>query len=104
MRKNVTETEKILWDRLKNSQMGAKFIRQYSIGNWVVDFYCPNKKLVLEIDGKIHLKKKIADEYRDKYLKAFGIKVLRFKNYEVINEIEKVIDRIKDNITYPIPL
>jgi very-short-patch-repair endonuclease len=100
LRKNATKAEKILWNRLKQSQLGAKFIRQYSVGNWVVDFYCPAVRLALEIDGKLHLKKKIADEYRDKYLSEMGIKVMRIRNEEVMNEIEVVLNKIIKNITY----
>ena len=58
LRNNSTSEEILLWLRLKNSQLGFKFRRQHSIGGYIVDFYCPSKKLVIEIDGKEHSKKK----------------------------------------------
>ena len=73
-----------------------KFRRQHSIGGYIVDFYCPSKKLVVEIDGPQHLKKenKEYDETRRKYLEGLDIKILRFTNKEVATETEKVVRRI----------
>jgi len=99
LRRNATEAEKNLWDRLKQNQIGAKFIRQYSIGNWVVDFYCPEKKLAIEVDGEVHKKQKIADGFRDKYLNGMGISVLRFRNEEVMKNIAKVLTVIEEKIS-----
>lgn len=101
LRKNCTETEKILWSQLKQRKIGAKFIRQYSIGNWVVDFYCPEYKLVIELDGGIHKGLLKADKYRNELLEGMGLRVLRFKNEEVLNNINEVLEKIRINITYP---
>ncbi len=97
LRNNSTPEEILLWLRLKNSQIGFKFRRQHSIGGYIVDFYCPTKKLVVEIDGPIHLKNESReyDKVRTEYLKGSDIKVLRFKNLEVNTETEKVVRKIK---------
>ena len=101
LRNNCTETEKLLWEKLRKSQLGLKFIRQYSIGNYVVDFYCPQKKLAVEIDGEIHIKNKIYDDYRTRWLDATGVKVIRFRNDEVEEDLESII--VKINITLRLP-
>ncbi len=95
LRKNMTVTESLLWDRLRNKQIGFKFRRQHSIDIYIVDFYCVEKKLIIELDGKVHLKNKDYDKERDNYLKSLGINVFRIKNEEVENNIDKVIFEIK---------
>lgn len=60
LRRNATQAEQILWERLRNSQLGVKFRRQYGIGHYIADFCCPRKKLVVEVDGGIHLEKEQA--------------------------------------------
>ncbi len=101
LRQKSTEAERILWERLRNNKLGVKFRRQYSAMGYVIDFYCPEYKFGIEIEGKIHLKKSKQkyDEYREEYLKALGIKLIKFTNEEVSNEIEKVIDKIKSDTT-----
>lgn len=94
----MTPAEKILWERIRNKQLGVKFRRQHTIETFVPDFVCLSLKLIIEVDGKIHLKKKNEDEERTKYLELLGYKVIRFNNEEVENNIEKVIERIKDEI------
>jgi very-short-patch-repair endonuclease len=96
LRNKPTLTEKILWKKLKENQLDEKFIRQYSVDNYVLDFYCPNKKLGVEIEGKIHQKTEnvIYDKYRVRYIEAFGIKVIRFSNEEIFNNMQKVLDTI----------
>jgi very-short-patch-repair endonuclease len=91
LRNRSTLPEKILWRELRESRLGFKFIRQYSIDNYVVDFYCPNKRLAIEIEGKIHLKTIEYDKYRSEYIKAFGIKILRFSNEEIYGNLKKVV-------------
>lgn len=96
LRNNATESEQILWQRLKGKQFGHKFIRQYGIGRYIADFYCPAVRLVIELDGAQHAKKE-ALEYdlaRTAYFKFFNIKVLRFWNSEVMNNIEGVCEEI----------
>jgi len=98
LRNNATKEENDLWLRLKSKNLGYKFRRQHGIGNFIIDFYCPLKKLAIEIDGKQHLHNKEHDNERSEYLHNYGIKILRFGNDEVTNSIEKVIDRIKTEL------
>lgn len=101
LRNNSTAEEILLWLRLKNSQTGFKFRRQHSIGGYIPDFYCPAKKLVIEIDGSQHFKKenKEYDKVRTSYFAGLNIKVLRFTNLEISTETEKVLRKIKSNLT-----
>lgn len=101
LRKNQTETEKILWDRLKNKQLDSyKFFRQYSVGPYILDFYCPLLRLNIEIDGGYHFEEssKIYDNERERFLSGNFIKTIRFKNAEVINDITNVLNEIKENV------
>ena len=101
LRKNLTLSEKILWNYLRNRQIkGQKFFRQYSIGPYIADFYCAEARLVVELDGETHLPKdqKLYDIERTKYLNGNNIKVLRFWNDEIINNIDKVILTIANAI------
>lgn len=104
LRNNATQEEKILWQFLKGSQLGFKFRRQHSIYNYILDFYCPKLRLAIELDGAHHYsaegKKK--DEKRDDNLRKLNIRVLRFPNSEVREDIETVLGIIKKNLTTPI--
>ena len=100
----MTNAELLLWSELKNKKVqGYRFKRQFSIDSFVVDFYCPKLKLVIEVDGSIHLKKEEIkyDDYRQNKLEALGLKVLRFTNIEVINNLEIVLERIKESLFSP---
>ena len=113
LRSNSTEAENILWEYLRSKKLsGLKFKRQYSIDHFVIDFYCSELKLAIELDGKIHLKKEIKnhDENRDGYLNEFGIRILRIKNEMILNDIDTAlriisgkIEEIKKDLT-PRPL
>lgn len=96
LRNNSTLQEILLWQKLKNSQTGFKFRRQHSIGGYIVDFYCPSKKLIIEIDGSQHLVKeaKDYDKIRSEYFMGLDIKVLRFTNAEINTNIDGVIQKI----------
>lgn len=97
MRKNQTEPERILWERLRNKQQSShKFYRQYGIGPYILDFFCPAINLAIELDGESHesTDAKIYDKERSRYLESFNIRVVRFKNKEVINDITEVLGRI----------
>src|SRR3989344_9383153 len=85
LRATMTETEIILWSILKEKDLGYKFRRQYSVGRYVVDFYCPALKLAIEIDGDYHLTidMKDYDPQRQKYIETTGIKFLRFTNQAI---------------------
>lgn len=97
LRNNLTDTEKHLWSKIRGKQIkGARFYRQKTIGNFVVDFYCPKAKLVIEVDGGQHYEEngKEKDKTRDEYLQKTGLRVLRFTNMEVLKNIEGVIGKI----------
>jgi len=95
LRKNMTDTESLLWDKLRNKKLGLKFRRQHSIGIYIVDFYCKEKSLIIELDGEIHLKNKSYDKERYNYLNSLGLNVIRFQNQYIENNIEKVIHNIR---------
>jgi len=98
LRNNLTPAEATLWTTLQKKQLkGRKFRRQHSIGKYVVDFYCPAEKLVIELDGADHYTPAGSDydDERDTYLKSLGLKVLRFENIEVFNFLESVLEDIK---------
>lgn len=99
LRKEMTETEVRLWNRIRRKQINSlQFFRQRPIGNFVVDFYCPRRKLVIELDGGQHFwDENISgnDKNRDNYLEnILGLKVLRFTNVEVYQNIEGVVREI----------
>ena len=98
MRKEPTAAEQILWQELRAKKLGAKFRRQHLIDQFIVDFYCVELGLVVEVDGGIHGKQKSADLERERILKALGCLIIRFDNTEVTSELPKVIHGIKDKI------
>ncbi|MBC8552587.1 MAG: endonuclease domain-containing protein [Candidatus Brocadiales bacterium] len=94
LRKNMTKAEILLWSKLKGKQLnGLKFRRQYGINNYIVDFYCTELKLVIEIDGDVHAysSRIVYDKQRQKEIEALGIKVLRYTNNDVVQNIEGVL-------------
>ncbi len=98
LRKNQIETEKIIWDKLRDRRfLNLKFRRQYGIGNYIADFYCSSLKLVIELDGGKHFTEEGLeyDKIREEFMKSLGIKTLRFNNNEVLNNIEEVLIKIK---------
>lgn len=98
LKKEMTATEKILWGRLRNRKLdNLKFRRQHPIGKFILDFYCHELKLAIEVDGSIHNFKDVIekDEGRTRMLTEWGITVMRFTNHEVINNIEFVLETIK---------
>ncbi len=97
LRKNPTVAEKTLWWYLKDKSLGVKFRRQHSTGGYIVDFYCKETKLIIELDGEIHntQESREYDSVRDKFFTQLGYTVLRFPNIEVENNIEGVLRKIK---------
>jgi len=97
LRKNMTPAEVALWLMIKNRQLnGARFLRQFSIGYYIVDFYCDRYKLAVELDGAGHFTEE-GIEYdlkRTEFLNSEGVKVLRFENFEVFNHPMQVLDEI----------
>lgn len=94
MRHNPTETEEIVWQRLRNKQTGFKFRRQHPVGKFIPDFVCIEKQLIVEIDGKIHLQQQVEDKARTEELEQLGYTVIRFTNEEVIANTDGVIAQI----------
>ncbi len=94
MRNNPTLAEKILWEKLKGKKLDYKFRQQHLIDNYIVDFVCLAKKLIIEVDGKIHDFQIAEDAERTKTLESKGYKIIRFKNKEVIDNIDKVLETI----------
>jgi very-short-patch-repair endonuclease len=94
LRKNMTDAELALWSKLRRKQLNGRiFYRQKNIGNYIVDFFCPSAKLVVEIDGGRHysLEGRAKDNARDKYLAKEGLKVLRFSDLDVFKNMEGVL-------------
>ena len=98
LRKNMTDAERLLWSKLRGKQLGFKFKRQVPVGNYIVNFLCPSKKLVIEVDGSQHIKSDY-DRKRDKYLRSKGYAVLRFWDNEILKETEAVLQRIWYELT-----
>ena len=99
LRKNATEAEQKLWSILRSRQMpNLKFLRQYSVGPYTLDFYCPERRLAIEVDGGQHadIYSQQHDAHRDKYLKDLNIRVIRFWNNDVLQNIEGVGQRITE--------
>lgn len=103
LRKSMTSGEKVLWQQLRNRKMeGLKFRRQHPVNIFILDFYCHEKKLAIEVDGGIHQSEdqREWDENRTFELNEFGITVLRFANEEVIDYTAKVIRTISDYLIF----
>jgi very-short-patch-repair endonuclease len=99
LRENMTNSEKLLWEKLKGKQIcGLRFRRQHPIDIFIADFYCHEVRLVVEIDGEIHNHKEEYDGGRTSEMGKFDIKVIRFQNCEVENNIEKVVTEIKSKV------
>jgi very-short-patch-repair endonuclease len=96
LRNNATISEKRLWKFINKKQQEFKFRRQHGIGPYIVDFYLADKKIAIEIDGNVHLNvmRQAYDRKREEYLLSKGIKIIRFSNDEVKNNIDDVIRRI----------
>ncbi len=103
LKANPTEAEKVLWKYVRNKKTGHKIRRQHIIDNFITDFVCLSKKLVIEVDGKIHEQQNEHDELRTLKFKDMGYQVIRFKNEEVFKNPKKVTEEIKqvlDNIKH----
>lgn len=97
LRKNMPPAEQLLWARLRRRQLeGIRFRRQYGVGRYVVDFYSPEIKLAIEVDGESHLgaEAQAYDAERQAYIESFGIRFLRFNNQQIYEELDAVIEMI----------
>ena len=96
-RDNPTPAEKALWNILRNKKvLGFKFRRQHKIGQFIVDFYCHNAGLIIEVDGGIHEKRKIEDQIRSRFFRTLGLRVIRFSNEEILNSIQEIKRKIEN--------
>ena len=99
LRQESTKAEKLLWEELRNRKLnGLKFRRQHPLDKFIADFYCNEKKLVIELDGSIHDEKinKDYDAARTAMLAGLNVIVLRFQNEEVINNVKAVLNKIRE--------
>ena len=101
LRENMTDAERHLWEKIRMKQLkGYQFYRQKPIGDYIVDFFCPRAKLVIEVDGSQHLSDEMTeyDRIRNEYLSSLGLRVLRFTNTEVLKNIAGVVESIEEKI------
>ena len=107
LRKSMTEAERLLWNKLRNSRLnGYKFRRQHPINRFIADFYCHEARLIVEIDGEIHneARNKEHDDGRTYELQELNIRVIRFTNQEIFNSIDMVLNTIHSAIEQSLPL
>lgn len=103
LRKLTPAPESLLWYWLRDRRfLGYKFRRQYSVGRYIVDFYCPQAKLVIELDGDSHFRRRAEayDANRTAYLRSVGLRVVRFTNDEVVNNLEGVLESIAEDLDF----
>jgi very-short-patch-repair endonuclease len=109
LRKNQTDAEKELWSYLRYNKCGVKFRRQFPIlytsdnkkKFFVADFACIEKKLIIEVDGKIHDRQKEKDDERDRIIRSLGYTVIRFKNSDIFKNPDSVLENINQYISAP---
>jgi very-short-patch-repair endonuclease len=97
LRKNMTDAERLLWSKLRRKQLrDCQFYRQRIIGSYIVDFYCPKAKLIIEVDGSQHYNEEgnRRDKAREGYLEKLGMKILRIPDTEVLKNLEGVVEKI----------
>ena len=102
LRKNMTYCEKIVWSNLRKRQLGYRFLRQYSVDHFVIDFYCPELKLAVEIDGESHNnpEQRKYDIKRQKYLEKFNIKFVRIKDEDLLGNPNQAFMIIENAIKH----
>ena len=99
LRKNQTPAEKLLWKFISKDQiLGLRFLRQYSAGPYILDFYCTKIRLGIEVDGEIHKERKLYDKDREEYLKNLDINIIRFWNDDVLRNVGDVLVKLQDKI------
>jgi len=101
LRKNMTDAENFLWSRIRKKQLkGFQFYRQKNIGEYIVDFYCPAAKLIIEVDGGQHYAEhgKERDNKRDAFMQSLGFRVLRFSDIDVLKDLPGVLTKIHDTM------
>ncbi len=99
LRRNMTPAEKILWQELRSNKLGVHFRRQQVIAGFIVDFYCHKAALVIEVDGDVHDLQQEEDARREKVLSEMGLRIVRFRNEEVVKDLSAVVGKILENIS-----
>ena len=105
LRKNMTDAERQLWSKIRRKQLkNFQFYRQKNFGGYIVDFYCPAAKLIVEVDGGHYYEDKhfLEDNVRDNFLNELGFEVLRFSNRDIFENIDGVVQKIYDNLKIPL--
>lgn len=95
LRREMTPAEKLLWQQIRANKLGIRFRRQQVIQGFIVDFYCHQAGLVIEVDGDIHDLQKEEDERREKVLREMGLRIVRFGNDEVVKSLSAVVGKIR---------
>jgi very-short-patch-repair endonuclease len=101
LRNNQTPAERLLWKHISQDKiLGLRFLRQYSVGPYILDFYCAKIRLGIEVDGGVHkdIERKLYDHDRTKYLQSLDIQVIRFWNDDVLKDIKNILDKLRDKI------
>jgi len=96
LRREMTPAEKVLWQEVRAKKLGVRFRRQQVIQGFIVDFYCHKAALVVEVDGDIHDLQQEEDARREKALSALGLRIVRFRNDEVVRNVSAVVRKIRD--------
>ncbi|HBI47159.1 MAG TPA: hypothetical protein DDX93_00290 [Smithella sp.] len=101
LRSNMTDAEKFIWSKIRRKQINdVHFYRQKNIGHYIVDFYCPKGKIIIEIDGGQHYEQEgmRKDRKRDDYLKGLDLTIIRFSDIDVLKNINGVLERIHEHL------
>jgi very-short-patch-repair endonuclease len=99
LRREMTPAEKLLWQEVRANKLGVRFRRQQVIQGFIVDFYCHQAGLVIEVDGDIHDLQKEEDERREKALSEMGLRIVRFGNDEVERDLSAVVGKIREMVS-----
>lgn len=94
LRREMTPAEKVLWQEIRANKLGVRFRRQQVIQGFIVDFYCHSAGLVIEVDGDIHDLQKEEDKRREMVLTELGLKIVRFRNDEIVRNLSAVVGKI----------
>ena len=100
LRENMTDSEVMLWSRLNKNQLGVRFKPQHPIATFVVDFYCHELLLVIEVDGGYHLNIIQMDQSRSEELEKYNLTLVRFTNEEIIRDIDSVVNKIRNLVKH----
>jgi very-short-patch-repair endonuclease len=98
LRRDMTPAENILWHELRANKLGVHFRRQQDIAGFIVDFYCHKADLVIEVDGDIHDLQPEEDARRDKVLDELGLRIVRFRNDDVLKNLSTVLEKITEQL------